>query len=129
MLTTVPASNLMPNNTPKQAGGRAMISAQNILENVQRMSAGVKFGKTAAVNALAQADTPETAQLLGNTIKLMMNLLQAQTKQITPETAQSLVVDPQGNLLNLSFQITDAEFRKLYQMMAGGQKTDKPDKK
>ena len=43
------------------------ISPQNILQNVQRMSAGVKFGKVATVNVLAQADSPETAQLLGNT--------------------------------------------------------------
>ncbi|HWC95986.1 MAG TPA: hypothetical protein VG456_04535 [Candidatus Sulfopaludibacter sp.] len=115
LLSTVPASNLMP---AKSAG-----SAQNVLQNVQRLSAGVKFGKVATVSALAQADTAETAQLLGNTLKLMMNLISAQTKQLAPESAQSLVVDPQGNQLNLSFHLTDAEFRKLYQMVAGAPKT------
>jgi hypothetical protein len=117
VLSTVPASNLLPSTTPKAAAGGMNISAANILQNVQRMSAGVKFGKVATVSALAQADTPETAQLLGNTLKLMMNLLQAQTKQLAPESAQSLAVDPKGNQLNLSFHVTDAEFRKLYQML------------
>jgi hypothetical protein len=117
VLSTVPASNLLPSTTPQPAAGGMNISAANILQNVQRMSAGVKFGKVATVSALAQADTPETAQLLGNTLKLMMNLLQAQAKQLAPESAQSLAVDPQGNQLNLSFHVTDAEFRKLYQML------------
>jgi hypothetical protein len=85
---------------------------------VQRMSAGVKFGKVVSVSALAQADSPQTAQLLGNTLKLMMNLLQAQATRLAPDSAQSLVVDPEGSTLNLSFHLTDPEFRKLYQLVA-----------
>lgn len=117
MVSTVPASKLVP---PAAAAVSARgISAQNVLQNVQRMSAGVKFGKLAMVNARAQADTPETAQLLGNTLKLAMNLLQAQTNQLAPDSAQSLVVDPQGNLLNVSFHLTEPEFRRLYRMVSG----------
>jgi hypothetical protein len=124
MLSTVPASNLFPTSAVG-AGAARGFSAGNFLQNVQKMSAGVKFGKLATVSALAQADTPETAQLLANTLKLMVNLLQAQSKQLAPESAQSLVVDPQGNILNLSFHVTDLEFRKIYQMVAGASKTDK----
>jgi hypothetical protein len=127
VLSTVPASKLVPAPAPTASRGGSMgaFSAQGMLQNVQRMSAGVKFGKVATVSALAQADTPETAQLLGNTLKLMVNILQAQNKDLAIESAQSLVVDPQGNQLNLSFHLTDAEFRKLYSLVAGAQKTAK----
>lgn len=117
VISTVAASKLLPAAAAKASVSRG-ISAQNILQNVQRLSAGVKFGKVVTVNALAQADSPETAQLLANTLKLMMNLLQAQANQLAPESAQSLVVDPQGSVLNLSFHVTDPEFRKLYKMVA-----------
>ena len=120
VLSTVSASNLFPPSAVRAGAGRGL-SAQNILQNVQRVSGGVKFGKEAMVSALAQADSPETAQLLANTLKLMMNLMQAQARQLTPESAQSLVVDPEGSILNLSFHLTDPEFRKVYQMVAGGQ--------
>ncbi len=119
VVSTVSASSLLP--PAARAGAGRGVSAQNILQNVQRVSGGVKFGKEATVSALAQADSPETAQLLANTLKLMMNLLQAQAKQLTPESAQSLVVDPEGSILNLSFHLTDPEFRKVYQMVAGSQ--------
>ncbi len=118
VLSTVPAAKILPSSAAA-AGASRGVSAQNILQNVQRLSGGVKFGKFATVSAQAQADTPQTAQLLGDTLKLMMNLLQAQAQQIAPESAQSLVVDPQGSTLNLSFHLTDAEFRKMYQMVAG----------
>jgi len=124
VVSTVSASALLPASAVS-AGAARGVSPQNILRNVERMSAGVKFGKVATVSALAQADSPETAQLLGNTLKLMVNLLQAQTQNLTPESAQSLVVDPQGNLLNLSFHVTDAEFRRVYQMVAGANKAEK----
>ncbi len=120
VVSTVSASKLLPPSAVRTGAGRG-VSAQNILQNVQRVSGGVKFGKEATVNALAQADSPETAQLLANTLKLMVNLLQAQARQLAPESAQSLVVDPEGNVLNLSFHLTDPEFRKMYQMMAGNQ--------
>jgi hypothetical protein len=114
VVSTVPASQLLPSSTAPVRG----ISPQSILQNVQRMSAGVKFGKVVSVSALAQADSPQTAQLLGNTLKLMMNLLQAQATRLAPDSAQSLVVDPEGSTLNLSFHLTDPEFRKLYQLVA-----------
>lgn len=116
VVSTVSASSLLPASAAARAGRG--VSAQGILQNVEKMSGGVKFGKVAAVNAVAQADSPETAQLLANTVKLMFNLLQAQAKQLAPESAQSLVVDPQGSQVNLSFHLTDLEFRKLYQMVA-----------
>ena len=117
VLSTVPASKILPAGAAS-AGASRGFSTQNILQNVQRVSGGVKFGKFATVSAQAQADTPETAQLLANTVKLLMNLMQAQAQQIAPDSAQSLVVDPEGNMLSLSFHLTDAEFRKMYQMMA-----------
>ncbi len=122
VLSTVPASNLLPASAAAGGASRGF-SAGSFLQNVQKMSAGVKFGKMATVSAMAQADTPETAQLLANTLKLMVNLLQAQNQQLAPQSAQSLVVDPQGNLLNFSFHVTDQEFRKIYQMVAGAAKT------
>jgi hypothetical protein len=124
VVSTVPASKLLPTSAVA-AGASRGVSPQNILQNVERMSAGVKFGKLALVSALAQADSPETALLLGDTLKLVVNLLQAQARQLAPDSAQSLVVDPQGNLLNLSFHLTDTEFRKLYQMVAGAPKAEK----
>lgn len=121
VVSTVPASTLLPASAISTRASRG-VSAQNILQNVQRMSGGVKFGRLALVNALAQADSPETAELLGNTLKLVMNLLQAQARQLAPESAQSLVVDPRGSILNLSFHLTDPEFRKMYQLVAGAPK-------
>jgi len=131
VISTVSAATLLPTSTAT-AGTARGVSPASVLQNVQRMSGGVKFGKLATVNALAQADTPEMAQLLGNTVKLMMNLLQAQAKQLAPESAQSLVVDPEGNLLNLSFHLTDPEFRNLYKLVSGSSRvagTPKAEKK
>jgi hypothetical protein len=124
VVSTVSANKLLPASAAA-AGAARGVSPQNILQNVQRMSAGVKFGKLAMVSALVQADSPQTAELLGNTLKLMMNLLQAQAQQLAPDSAQSLVVEERGNLLNLSFHLTDPEFRKVYQLVTGAARTQK----
>ncbi len=116
MVSTVPASRMLPASAAR-AGASRGIPAQNILQNVQSVSGGVKFGKLATLSAVAQADTPQTAQLLASTVKLMMNLLQAQGQQVAADTASSLVADADGSVLNVSFHLTDPEFRRLSQML------------
>ena len=124
VVSTVPVSKLLPASASSAGAGRG-VSPQNLLQSVERLSAGVKFGTLATVTAVAQVDTPETAQLLANTLRLMVNLMQAQARQLAPDSAQSLVVEPRDNLVNISFHVTDAEFRKMYQMMAGAAKPEK----
>jgi hypothetical protein len=110
VISMVPPLGLMPGSAPANPGG-----PQNLLKNLQRAAAGIRFRNGAEVTTEAQADTSENASTLGNALKFLANMAQAQaSKKGAPAAALPLPeVKTQGATLNISATLTDSQFRNL----------------
>jgi hypothetical protein len=114
VLTTVPPASLAP---PMPAGSTPN-PAINVLQQIQQVAGGVKFGNSVVGTAVIQADNAANATQLANTLQFLVNLAQMQTQnnsQIT-NLVQAISINTQGSTVKVTLSLPDAQFEQLIQM-------------
>jgi hypothetical protein len=120
IVTTTPLSSLAPNTpagtgTPNNPMGTAMAG---VLQQIQQIAGGVKFGNNVVGTAAIQADNANDATQLANTLQFFVNLMQMQSQK-NPQLsslAQGFTVNSQGTTVNVSITLPEAQFQQLLQM-------------
>ena len=110
VLCTVPPSSLAP--PAKDAQARQI---PPVVQTVQSASGGVTFGNNVVFSGEAQTDTQANASALGDVVKLLINLAQMNAGQ-NPQAAalaQSVQVNPNGNVLTVSLSLPEDQFQQL----------------
>jgi hypothetical protein len=121
-LTTVPPATLQ-----KHAGTVAGVpanAAQNILQQVQAASGGVKFGSNVQLNVQAQADNAQDAAGMAGVLQLLVNLAQANSAK-NPQGAaalQNLTVSASGTAVNIALTLPEDQFQQLFAKPAAAKK-------
>lgn len=123
VVTTVPLSALAPSATTSTAGSPAGTSAGNpivagVMQQVQQIAGGVKFGASVVGTAAIQADNAADATQLANTVQFMVNLMQMQSQKDPKLSglAQAVSVNAQGATVNVTLTLPEAQFQQLFQM-------------
>jgi hypothetical protein len=130
IVTTVPLGALMPSNTAAGATGAAGSNPMGnpmagVMQQIQQMSGGVKFGNSVVGTAAIQADNAADATQLAATMQFLVNLIQMQSSQKSAQMAslaQGFSVNAQGTTVNVTITLPEAQFQQLFQMekKAGG---------
>jgi len=104
---TVPPSTLHPAAGMPPIPGLGPTNQNNAFQTIQQAAGGVKFGTNVVVTAQAQALTAQDATQIGDTFKLLASLAQMQANGDARllALAQSLTVNTDGNLLNISVSL------------------------
>ena len=133
MLTTVPLAALAPTNAGKGEGAGAGAGSGSgagngmpnlmagVMQHVQQIAGGVKFGTSVVGTATIQSDTAEDATQIANTLQFFVNLMQMQAQK-NPQMAnlaQAFQVNAQGNSVNVSVTLPEAQFQQFFQHAAG----------
>jgi len=111
VLTTVPPASLQPSGAAPIVPG---VNAQT-LQQIQQISAGVKFGANVTVTAQAQMDTAQDATTLAGMLQLVANMAQMQTQK-APELAvlaKSLTASASGSTVTVTFSMPEAQIQQL----------------
>ncbi len=123
IVTTVPLGALMPSNTTAGAGGAGSNPMGNpmagVMQQIQQMSGGVKFGNSVVGTAAIQADNAADATQLAATMQFLVNLIQMQSSQKDAQMAslaQGFSVNAQGTTVNVTITLPEAQFQQLFQM-------------
>jgi hypothetical protein len=88
-----------------------------VFQNIQQATGGVKLGAEIVATSQLQADTPANATALSSVLQFLLNLVQIQAQK-DPDAAALLktaVIKADGNLVNLSISIPEAQAEKLLQ--------------
>ena len=102
VVSTVPPTSLAPRpDAPKLPG---VGPGQDAFQNIQRAAGGVRFGSTVTVKAQGETDTSQSAQQMGDALKLLASFAQMQGGGDPSLKAllQSLNISSQSNLLNIT---------------------------
>ena len=89
-----------------------------VLQQVQQISGGVKFGSSVVGTAAITADNAADATQIANTLQFFVNLMQMQAQK-NPQlanVAQGFSVNAQGTTVNVSITLPEAQFQQLFQM-------------
>ncbi len=112
-ISLIPTASL---NLPKGAPSLPGVGTQGntAFQSIQQAAGGVKFGANVVVTAQAQADTAQNAQSMGDAMKLLVNLaqMQSQNNQALQTLLAGLTIAPQGNLLNVTVTVPEAEIQQ-----------------
>jgi hypothetical protein len=115
IVSTVPPSTLARRpNTPKVPG---VGPGQDAFQNVQQAAAGVRFGSTVNLKIQGQTDGSQSAQQMGDALKLLASLAQMQSNGDPTVAAlvQGLNIGSQSNLVNISLTLPSDQLIKLVQ--------------
>jgi hypothetical protein len=89
VITTVPLSALAPAGRRRQAAappGSPMANPMaGVMQQIQQIAGGVKFGSSVVGTAAIQADNAADATQLANTLQFLVNLMQMQAQQKNPQ--------------------------------------------
>jgi hypothetical protein len=120
VVTTAPLSSLTPSapsstDTPANPMGSVMAG---VMQQIQQISGGVKFGNNVVGTAAIQADNANDATQLANTVQFFVNLMQMQSQKNSQlsSLAQGLTVNAQGTTVNVTITLPEAQFQQLFQM-------------
>jgi len=104
---TVPPSTLHPAAGMPAIPGLGPTNQNNAFQTIQQAAGGVKFGQDVVVSGQAQALSAQDATQIGDTFKLLASLAQMQGNGDARllALAQSLKVNTDGNLLNVSVSL------------------------
>ena len=120
VITTVPLGSLLSSGTASgTAAGTAPANPMaGVLQQVQQMAGGVKFGSSVVGTAAIQADNAADATQLANTLQFLVNLAQMQSQNNAQLTnlAQGFSVNAQGTTVNVTVTLPSAQFQQLFQM-------------
>lgn len=119
-MTTVPLGALMPSHDAAgTAGANPMGNPMaGVMQQIQQMSGGVKFGNSVVGTAAIQADNAADATQLAATMQFLVNLMQMQSQK-DPQMAtlaQAFSVAAQGTTVNIKVTLPEAQFQQLFQM-------------
>jgi hypothetical protein len=108
----VPPSTLKAPAGASQVPGLTQIAGSLV---IQQAAGGVKFGPTVTVAIQAQTDTAQNAANLVGALQLLSNLAQAQASQDAQAASlwKSLVLTAQGNTVNLTLSVPEAQIEQL----------------
>jgi hypothetical protein len=120
IVTTVPLGALMPSNAAAPAAGSNPMGnpMAGVMQQIQQMSGGVKFGSSVVGTAAIQADNAADATQLAATMQFLVNLIQMQSQK-DPQMAslaQAFTVAAQGTTVNVKMTLPEAQFQQLLQM-------------
>jgi hypothetical protein len=120
IVTTVPLGALMPSNAAAPAAGSSPMGnpMAGVMQQIQQMSGGVKFGSSVVGTAAIQADNAADATQLAATMQFLVNLIQMQSQK-DPQMAslaQAFSVTAQGTTVNVKMTLPEAQFQQLLQM-------------
>jgi hypothetical protein len=106
-ISTVPPSSLQPGPGAIPIPGGGQSGKNNTFQSIQSASGGVKFGANVVVTAQVQADNPQDATNLGDTLKLLASMAQLQSKGDPTVTAlaNSLTVSTKDATLNVTISL------------------------
>jgi hypothetical protein len=120
IITTVPLASLAPSGAASGApAGTAPSSPMaGVLQQVQQIAGGVKFGNSVVGTAVIKADNAADATQLANTMQFLVNLAQMQSQNNAQMTnlAQGFSVNAQGTAVNVTVTLPAAQFQQLFQM-------------
>jgi hypothetical protein len=120
VITTVPLGSLLPSAAASGAttGTAPASPLAGVLQQVQQMAAGVKFGSSVVGTAAIQSDNAADATQLANTLQFLVNLAQMQSQSNSQLTslAQGFSVSAQGTTVNVTVTLPEAQFQQLFQM-------------
>ncbi len=122
IVTTVPLSGLLPATPAAGASsGSPMANPMaGVMQQVQQIAGGVKFGNSVIGTAAIQADNAADATQLANTVQFLVNLLQMQAQQQkgaqTVNLAQAISVSATGTTVKISVTLPEAQFQQIFQM-------------
>ena len=109
MVTTVAPTSLL--------GGVPAGAEAAMIQQIQQVAAGVKFGANVVGTAVLQSDNAQDATNLANTVQFLVNVLQMQTQKNTqmPNLAQAISVGATGSTVKLTVSLPSAQFQQLIQ--------------
>ncbi len=111
-VSMVPLSSLHPApNAPNVPG----LNGQGAFQAIQQAAGGVKFGNQVVVTGQATADTGQNAQAMADALKLLVNLaqMQAANQPVVTTLIQSVQINAQGNILNVSASLPEDQFEQV----------------
>jgi len=115
IISAVPPSSLAPRrNAPKLPG---VGPGQDAFQNVQQAAAGVRFGTTISMKVRGQTDGSQSAQQMGDALKLLASLAQMQSNGDPTVAAlvQGMNISSQSNLVNVAISLPSDQLIKLVQ--------------
>ncbi len=106
-ITTVPPTSLHPATGMPPIPGVGPGNKNNAFQTIQMAAGGIKFGSNVVVTGQATAASANDATQIGDTFKLLASLAQLQANGDPKVTAlaQSLTVNTNGNVLNVSVSL------------------------
>lgn len=118
VITTVPLGSLVPSGAVAGNAAATPNPMAGVLQQIQTMAGGVKFGNSVVGTAAIQADNAADATQLANTIQFLVNLAQMQSQSNTqlPNLAQAVSVNAAGTTVTITVTLPSAQFQQLFQM-------------
>ena len=113
-VAAAPFELVRPNPTNPQNA-----AVQNVIQNIQQASGGVKFGDTIVFSAQAEADTAANANALAAVVQFLANMVPLQAPQTNPQLAAilgSLSVTASGNSVSLSLKVTEQQAEQMVKL-------------
>jgi hypothetical protein len=123
-ISTVSPSSLQPGAGAIPIPGVGQSGqGNNVFQTIQSAAGGVKFGNLIVVNATVQADNPQDATNLGDTLKLLASMAQLQAKGDATVTAlaNSLNVSTSGPTLTVSISLPQQMLQDMVKQQSAAQ--------
>ena len=121
VVTTVPLAALAPASQPAAGGANSNPMGNpmaGVMQQIQQMAGGVKFGSNVVGTAAIQADNAADATQLANTLQFLVNLIQMQSQKDAQlaSLAQGFKVSAAGTTVNVNVTLPETQFQQLLQM-------------
>jgi hypothetical protein len=119
VVTTLPLGGLLPAPAAGGTSGSGMANPMaGVMQQIQQIAGGVKFGNSVVGAAAIQSDNAADATQLANTLQFLINLMQMQSQKDSqmPNLAQAVTVSAQGSTVNVGVTLPEAQFQQLFQM-------------
>lgn len=106
IVVAVPPTSLVPRaGAPKLPG---VGPGQDAFQSIQQAAGGVRFGSLVTVKVQGQTDNSQSAQQMGDALKLLASIAQMQNTNndaAAKALFQSLTINSQSNLLNIAISL------------------------
>jgi hypothetical protein len=113
IVTAVPPTSLVPRkDAPKVPG---VGPGNDAFQNIQQAAGGVRFGSIVTVRVQGVTDSSQSAQQMGDAIRLLASLAQMQggNDPVVKALTQSLNINPAGNQLNVAISMPSDQLAEL----------------
>lgn len=123
VVMTVPPASLAPASATATAGNNPL---GGIVQQIQQLAGGVKFGDMVVGTAAIQSDNAADATQLASALQFLVNVaqMQSQNNQQLASVAQGLTIAAQGSTVKVTVSLPQAQFQSFFQqekrMVVGG---------